>query len=67
MDIQEIRNRSDSELRSELSELLQEQFNLRMQKGTGQLAQAHALRRVRRDIARVKTVLGEKNQKGSKT
>ena len=67
MDIQEIRNRSESELRSELSELLQEQFNLRMQKGTGQLAQANALRRVRRDIARVKTVLGEKNQEGNKS
>jgi len=65
MDIQEVRNRSESELRSELRELLQEQFNLRMQKGTGQLAQPHALRKVRRDIARVKTVLSEKSKEGS--
>ena len=52
-------------MRSELSSLLQEQFNLRMQKGTGQLAQPHELRRVRRDIARLKTVIGEKNKEGS--
>ena len=39
MDIQEIRAKSEGDLRSELTELLQEQFNLRMQKGTGQLAQ----------------------------
>lgn len=67
MEIQEIRNKSDSELRNELGELLQEQFNLRMQKGTGQLSQAHALRKVRRDIARVKTVLVEKSKKGSES
>lgn len=65
MDIQEIRTKSESDLRNELSELMQEQFNLRMQKGTGQLAQAHALRRVRRDIARVKTIMGEKKREGS--
>jgi large subunit ribosomal protein L29 len=65
MDIQEIRAKSESDLGNELSELLQEQFNLRMQKGTGQLAQAHALRRVRRNIARVKTIMGEKKREGS--
>jgi large subunit ribosomal protein L29 len=65
MDIQEVRTKSESDLRNELSELLQEQFNLRMQKGTGQLAQAHALRRVRRNIARVKTIMGEKKREGS--
>ena len=48
------------ELRDELSRLLQEQFNLRMQRGTGQLTAPHELRRVRRDIARVRTVLNEK-------
>ncbi len=65
MKMQEIRISSEGELRSELSSLLQEQFNLRMQKGIGQLAQPHELRRVRRDIARVKTVLGEKSKEGS--
>lgn len=60
MDAQDLRAKSDGELREELSELLQEQFNLRMQKGTGQLGAPHQLRRVRRDIARVRTVLREK-------
>lgn len=67
MDIQEFRSKSESDLRSELSELLKEQFNLRMQKGTGQLGQPHELRRVRRDIARVKTILTEKSKEGSQS
>ena len=64
MEIQEIRSKNESELREELSELLKEQFNLRMLKGTGQLAQPHELRRVRRDIARVRTILTEKSNEG---
>jgi large subunit ribosomal protein L29 len=64
MNVQEIRERNESELREELSGLLREQFNLRMQRGIGQLATPHDLRRVRRDIARIKTVLNEK-KKGS--
>jgi len=67
MDMQEIRIKSSDELRGELSSLLQEQFNLRMQKGTGQLATPHELRRVRRDIARVKTILAEKKTEGSES
>ena len=67
MNMQEIRTKSEGDLRDELSSLLQEQFNLRMQKGTGQLAQPNELRRVRRDIARLKTVLGEKNREGSES
>ncbi|NIP19145.1 MAG: 50S ribosomal protein L29 [Xanthomonadales bacterium] len=62
MDMQDIRAKSEAELREELTHLLQEQFNLRMQRGTGQLTQPHEMRRVRRDIARIKTVL---NQIGS--
>ena len=62
MEIQEIRTKSTNELSSELSNLLQEQFKLRMQKGTGQLATPHELRRVRRDIARLKTILTEKKK-----
>jgi large subunit ribosomal protein L29 len=65
MDILDIRTKSEGEIRTELSGLLQEQFNLRMQKGTGQLAQPNELRRVRRDIARLKTILGEKKREGS--
>ncbi len=67
MNMQEIRIKSEDDLRGELSSLLQEQFNLRMQKGTGQLAQPNEIRRVRRDIARLKTVLGEKSKEGSKS
>lgn len=67
MDIQEIKSKSEGDLRSTLSELLKEQFNLRMLKGTGQLTKPLELRRVRRDIARVKTVLGEKSREGSKS
>ena len=65
MNVQEMRAKSSTELQEELSSLLKEQFNLRMQKGTGQLAQPSELRRVRRDIARVQTILNEKTREGS--
>ena len=65
MNVQELRSKSDAELREELTGLMREQFNLRMQKGTGQLGQPNELRRVRREIARVKTILNEKASKGS--
>ena len=64
MDAYDLRTKSEPELREELSGLLREQFNLRMQRGIGQLPTPHDLRRVRRDIARVKTVLNEKRQEG---
>ena len=48
-----------SELRSELLELRKEQFNLRMQRGTGQLANPSRFKMVRRQIARVKTRINE--------
>ena len=67
METQDLRNKSESELRDELGGLLKEQFNLRMQKGTGQLARPHELRRVRRDIARIKTILGEKSRQGEQS
>lgn len=60
MKAQELREKSVDELKQELLGLLKEQFNLRMQKTTGQLAQTHLLGKVRRDIARVKSVLNEK-------
>jgi len=64
MNASELRTKSDAELREELTGLLREQFNLRMQKGTGQLGQPSELRRVRREIARVQTVLTEKSKEG---
>ena len=48
-----------SELKSELLELRKEQFNLRMQRGTGQLANPTRFKLVRRQIARVKTRINE--------
>ena len=56
----ELKAKSVEELNAELLGLLREQFNLRMQAATGQLAQTHLLKTVRRDIARVKTILTEK-------
>ena len=62
MNAQDMREKSETELREELSGLLREQFNLRMQRGIGQLATPHDLRRVRKDIARIKTVMNEKKK-----
>ena len=59
MDVNVMKTKTTVELREELTRLLQEQFNLRMQKGMGQMTNVNELRRVRRDIARVKTVLNE--------
>mgnify|MGYP001545648489 CR=1 FL=1 len=64
MDIDVIRSKTVAELREELNNLLQEQFNLRMQKGMGQMTNVNELSRVRRDIARVKTVMTEKKMEG---
>ncbi len=59
MKANELRKKSETELRSELLGLLREQFNLRMQKGTGQLGSPARFKSLRKDIARVKTVLTE--------
>jgi len=55
----ELRQKKSEELDALLLELLREQFNLRMQKGTGQLGKPSEVKRVRRTIARVKTVIAE--------
>lgn len=60
MKITELRSKAPSELKSELTALLREQFNLRMQHGTKQLTQTNNLKVVRRKIAQVKTILHEK-------
>ena len=65
MDINVMKGKTVVELDDELKSLLQEQFNLRMQKGMGQMTNINELRRVRRDIARVKTVMTEKSIKGT--
>lgn len=55
----DLRNSSSDELEKQLDELLKEQFNLRMQRGSGQLSRPSQMRAVRRDIARVKTIMNE--------
>ncbi|CCE25008.1 MULTISPECIES: 50S ribosomal protein L29 [Methylotuvimicrobium] len=55
----ELRQKSKQELADMLLELSREQFNLRMQKGTGQLTKTAQVKQVRRDIARIHTVLNE--------
>jgi len=59
MNATELRNKSKDELATALIELSREQFNLRMQKGAGQLAKSSQVKQVRRDIARINTVLSE--------
>ena len=60
MKASELRESSVAELNDELVKLRKEQFNLRMQDATGQLTNQDQFRKVRRNIARVKTVLNEK-------
>ncbi|NLO79276.1 MAG: 50S ribosomal protein L29 [Xanthomonadaceae bacterium] len=60
MKASELRNREIADLNILLLDKLKEQFNLRMQRATGQLARPDQLRKVRRDIARIKTVINEK-------
>ncbi len=59
MEVNEMREKKTDDLQEHLLELRREIFNLRMQRGSGQLSQPHHLRRVRREIARTKMVLSE--------
>ncbi len=65
MNASDLRNKSEQELREELLGLLREQFNLRMQRGTGQLARPDQMSKVRKNIARIKTILNEKAKAGT--
>ena len=60
MKASELRDLTPDELQGRLEELRKEQFSYRMQKATGQLGQPHLAVAVRKDIARIKTVLAEK-------
>ena len=64
MNAAELRTKSVSELKLELHNLLRERFNLSMQLGTGQLSRPDQVRKVRKDIARVNTILNEKARLG---
>jgi large subunit ribosomal protein L29 len=67
METKELRGKSVADLQTDLAALTKEQFNLRMQKATGQLSKTSQIRAVRRDIARVQTILGEKQRAGGKS
>ena len=67
MNASEFRSKSAAELQEELIKLRREQFNLRMQRASGQLAKPDQFRKVRKDIARLKTVMGEQRRVSSKS
>ena len=62
MNAVDLRQKSDDELKKNLVELRKEQFNLRFQKATGQLEGTARIREVRRTIARIKTLLTERQK-----
>ena len=63
MKTSELRGKDEAALAKELTELLKAQFSLRMQVATQQLSNTSQLKKVRRDIARVKTVMNQKDAK----
>ena len=65
MKASDLRTKSVDELQTELVELRREQFNLRMQQATGEMTRPHEHGRVRKDIARVKTVMAELSKAAS--
>jgi large subunit ribosomal protein L29 len=64
MEIEEMRKKSARELTDHIADLRREQFSLRMQKAQGQSTQTHQFAKVRREIARAATILGEKQTHG---
>ena len=62
MSVMEMRAMSEDELSGQLVELKKEQFNLRFQRATGQLENTARVRQVRRDIARIRSILGERER-----
>lgn len=60
MKASELREKNAEDLTTDMHSLLREQFNLRMQRATGQLGKPHRIKEIRRDIARIKTVLNAK-------
>jgi len=59
MKVSELRQKSKDELGTMLLDLSRERFNLKMQKGTGQLSKPDQVKKVRRDVARIHTILNE--------
>jgi large subunit ribosomal protein L29 len=63
--IADIRGKTADELKAQLLDLRKEQFNLRFQRATGQLEAVARIKQVRRDIARVKTIMSEQSRSGT--
>lgn len=61
----DVRAKSTDELKDEILALKKQQFNARFQQATGQLENTAQMKQVRRDIARIKTILGQRAQSGS--
>jgi large subunit ribosomal protein L29 len=64
MKVADVRSMSTDQLGDELASLKKEQFNLRFQRATGQLENTARVREVRRDIARIKTLLADTARAG---
>ena len=60
MKASDVRAKTDDELKASIEQLAKERFNLRFQKASGQLENTNRVRQVRRDIARIKTILAER-------
>ncbi len=60
MKASEVRRKTEDELKTQLEQLAKERFNLRFQKASGQLENTNRVRQVRREIARIKTILAER-------
>ncbi|WP_375262023.1 50S ribosomal protein L29 [Palleronia sp.] len=67
LDAQDLRGKTPDELRDQLAQLKKEQFNLRFQQATNQLENTARMRLVRRDVARVQTILNEKARDAAKS
>ncbi|SFG36692.1 large subunit ribosomal protein L29 [Palleronia marisminoris] len=67
LDAQDLRGKTPDELRDQLGQLKKEQFNLRFQQATNQLENTARMRIVRRDVARVQTILNEKARDAAKS
>jgi large subunit ribosomal protein L29 len=65
MKAEDIRQKSDDELKEQLLDLKKEAFNLRFQAASGQLENTARVKQVRRDIARVKTIMGDRARSAS--
>ena len=65
MNVNEMREKTVAELNEQLNALYRDQFSVRMQKSTGQLAQTHLVGNIKQEIARIKTIITEKQKVGS--